>query len=125
MKYFFIFFILVFKLYAIEYPIDIKQEYKLELIKRAQNFVSHLYKEKIDFENIYYNQGLTGIELICGELKESSNKKNKFIYINDEFTFIEENTKDFILIWDQLCKYDNRVQEYYRVDKSLLRFLQE
>lgn len=112
-------------IYAIEYQKDIKEQYKLDYIDRAKVYVSSVLKDKkTKFKNIFYNKGLTGIELICGEIKKDS-KNDRFIYITDEFTFIENRTKDFELIWEQLCKYDNRAEEYYRIDKPLIPIEEE
>lgn len=120
MKYFLISILFTLNIYAIEYLKDIKEPYKLDYIDRAKNYVEFLLKDKsIKFEKVYYNKGLTGIELICGEIKKDT-KNDRFIYITDEFTFIENLTKDFGLIWEQLCKYDNRAEEYYRIDKPLI-----
>lgn len=119
MKYFLINIIFLININAIEYLKDIKEQYKLDFINDAKSYVNSLSEDDVKFENIFYNKGLTGIDLVCGEIKKASTN-DRFIFISEEFTFVQNSTNDFELIWEQLCKYDNRAEEYYRIDLPLI-----
>lgn len=119
MKYFLISILFVLNINAIEYLKDINEQYKLDFVNSAKNYLNTLFEDEIKYKNIFYNKGLTGIDLVCGEIQKDS-LGSRFIYISDEFAFVENITKDFVLIWEQLCKYDNREEEYYRIDQPLI-----
>ncbi len=95
---------------AIEYYKDSKDRHKLAFMDKAKNQVKFEFEQDVRFKDIYYNRGLTGVELVCGKHTKTKNSMlfYDFIYVSPNFIFFQNKTRNFDKIWDQLCKYDNR-----------------
>lgn len=111
MRYIFlvIFFTIVY-LDAKEYYLNTKDRDKIDFMDKAKAQVTKSLNQDVQFKDIYYNKGVTGIKLVCG--KHTKDKNNNlffsFIYVSPNFMFFENETRNFHKIWNQLCKYDNR-----------------
>lgn len=88
---------------------DTKDRDKLRFMDKAKAQVIQTLNQDVKFKEIFYNRGVTGIQLVCG--KHTKGKNNNlylsFIYVSPSFMFFENETRNFHKIWDQLCKYDN------------------
>lgn len=110
MKYIFLILLLIINLEAIEYYINSNDKHKLAFMDKAKNQIRFNFDKDVRFKNIYYNRGVTGIELVCGKHTKTKNSMlfYDFIYVSPNFIFFQNETRNFDKIWDQLCKYDNR-----------------
>ena len=95
---------------AKEYYHNIKDHQKLAFVHKAKDKIISTIQESVKFKDIYYNKGITGIQLVCGEYakEKKANQYLQFIYVSPNFIFYEKETRNFDKIWDQLCKYDNQ-----------------
>lgn len=62
------------------------------------------------FRNIYFHRGADNIPMTCGEVNSKNsyggyNGYQKFISAgNSDLTFLEEQVKDFYIIWNKFCQ---------------------